>query len=81
MVQCSQFGKRQENILLNALQFVNDIANNKSDDDDLPVEERGLDMGFECKLIPEQRDDPEFRKLIDEDDMNPIVASRIESYA
>ena len=34
MVQCSQFGKRQENILLNALQFVNDIANNKSDDDD-----------------------------------------------
>ena len=38
-------------------------------------------MGYECKLIPEQRDDPEFRKLIDEDDMNPIAAPRIESYA
>ena len=49
----SQFGKRQENILLNALQFINDVSNGKTDDDTVPPEDRGVDQGFDCKLVAE----------------------------
>ena len=75
----SQFGKRQENILLNALQFINDVSNGKAEDDTVAPEERGVDKGFECKLVAEQRDDPEFRRLIEEDDFKP-ASTTVEKY-
>ena len=51
-----QFYKRQENILLNALQFINDVAEKEDDDDNLllPSEvTQGADEGYVCKLDKE----------------------------
>ena len=55
------------------------MSNGEQDDDDVPPEERGVDKGFECKLVAEQRDDPEFRRLIEEE-ANAQVSSTIEKY-
>ena len=54
-----QFAKRQENILLNALQFISDMVEMNAEDE-IPEELKGIDQGFECRLDQEQRDRPEF---------------------
>ena len=56
------------------------MSNGKTEGEGVPPEERGVDKGFECKLIPEQRDDPEFRKLIEEDDLQASSDMRTTNY-
>ena len=46
-----QFSKRQENILLNALQFINEVAHKGHDEgEEEPDEIKGVDEGYHCKL-------------------------------
>ena len=56
------------------------MSNGKAEGEDVAPEERGVDKGYECKLIPEQRDDPEFRKLIEEDDLQANCDMHTENY-
>ena len=82
-----QFNKRQENILLNALQFINDVAerdkHDSSDDDRLG---EGVDEGYICRLDKEQREQPEFQALIQEGEVQsfdvpvPSYALRAKNY-
>ena len=55
-----QYNKRQENILLNALQFINDVAQRddgeKESEDEKDKEEKGVDEGYICRLDKEQRE-------------------------
>lgn len=52
---------RQDNIILNALQFINDVVDNP----DL-VTKGGVDKGFECRLDQTERQRPEYTKLLQE---------------
>ena len=82
-----QFNKRQENILLNALQFINDVAERDGHDssEDGRVED-GVDEGHVCRLDKEQREQPEFQALIQEGEVQsfdvpvPSYALRAKNY-
>ena len=56
-----QLNSRQDNIILNALQFINDVVDNP----DLATE-GGVDEGFRCRLDKEERNRPEYTKLLRE---------------
>jgi len=58
------FGKRQDNILLNALSFINEVTSGETYDEKLPHEEKGVDDGFHCRLIDEQKEMPEVKELL-----------------
>ena len=77
-----QFCKREENILLNALQFINEVAQKGNEDEaeEQPEEERGVDEGYDCKLSQEEIQRPEFQELIREGEQNLLDANNIKNY-
>lgn len=56
-----EMNSRQDNIILNALQFINDVVENP----DL-ASKGGCDKGFECRLDQTEMQRPEYSKLLKE---------------
>ena len=58
-----QFCKREENILLNALQFINEVAqkgNESAEIEHIEDDENGIDEGYICRLSKDEIQRPEF---------------------
>jgi hypothetical protein len=49
------FKSRQDNIVLNALQFINDVVDNPQ-----LIQQNGMDKGYTCRLNEEERNRPDF---------------------